>query len=139
MESKQFGTRILVRLDPGDEVVASVMRACEEYGVKLGMVSGIGAVGRAVIGLFRTDTKVYIKSELKGAFEIVSLLGNVSTMDGKTYLHLHANLADEKHQCFGGHLNEADVSATAEIWIDAVEGGIDRYFDEKIGLNLIKF
>lgn len=139
MESKQFGSRILVRLNPGDELVGSVQQVCEKYGVKLGSVAGIGAVNRAVIGLFRTDTKVYRKSELKGAFEIVSLLGNVSTMDGKTYLHLHANLADEKHQCFGGHLNEADVSATAEIWIDMADGEVDRYLDEKIGLNLIKF
>ncbi|MGE4293076.1 MAG: PPC domain-containing DNA-binding protein, partial [Desulfovibrio sp.] len=139
MESKRFGSRILVRLDPGEEQVASVQNICEEHGVKLGSVAGLGAVDRAVIGLFRTDTKVYIKTELKDAFEIVSLLGNVSTMDGKTYLHLHATLADEAHNCFGGHLNEADISATAEIWIDVVDGEIDRAFSEKIGLNLIKF
>lgn len=139
MESKRFGNRILIRLTPGDEVIGSVMAVCRKEAVKLGTVSGIGAVNRAVIGLFRTDTKEYVKSELRREFEITALIGNVSTMDGETYLHLHATLADEKHQAFGGHLNEADVSATAEIVVDVMEGEVDRAFDANVGLNLIKF
>lgn len=139
MESKQFGTKLLIRLDPGDELVASIMTVCKEHDIRLGSISGIGAVNRAVVGLFRTGSKEYIKDELTGDFEITALMGNVSTMDGNTYLHLHATLADEAHNAFGGHLNEADVSATAEIWIDVVEGEIDRAFDTTIGLNLLKF
>ncbi|MDD4731582.1 MAG: DNA-binding protein [Desulfovibrio sp.] len=139
MESKRFGNRILIRLNPGDEVVGSVMAACREHDVRLGSISGIGAVDQAVIGLFRTNTKEYVKSELRREFEITALTGNVTTMNGELYLHLHATLADEEHRAFGGHLNEAHVSATAEIVVDVLDGEVDRYFDEKIGLNLIRF
>jgi hypothetical protein len=49
METRQFGKKIIVRLDPGDEVVASLMAVCLEYDVQLGTISGIGAVNRAVV------------------------------------------------------------------------------------------
>lgn len=139
MEYRRYGSRILVRLDPGDEVVVSIGAVCNAEKVRLGSVSGIGAVNRATIGLFKPDTKEYVSTTLEKPFEITALAGNVSEMDGKRYLHLHVTLADVEHNAFGGHLNQAVVSATAEIWIDATDGAVDRAFDETIGLNLLKF
>ena len=40
---------------------------------------------------------------------------------------------------FGGHLNRAEVSATCEMVIQIIQGQVDRYFDESIGLNLFRF
>lgn len=139
MEYKKYGSKVLVRLDPGEEVVAGIAAICEKENICLGVVSGIGAVGKATIGLFTPDTKEYHSSTLEEAFEITALVGNVSMMDGKFYQHLHITLADINHNAFGGHLNEAIVSATAEIWIDIVKGDIDREFSETVGLNLLKF
>lgn len=139
MEYVRYGSKILVRLDPGEEVVTGVAAVCEKENVRLGAVSGIGAVNKAVVGLFKPDTKEYVSDTLEKPFEITALTGNISEMDNKLYLHLHITLADVEHNCFGGHLNEAIVSATAEIWIDVVKGGIDRKFNETIGLNLLKF
>lgn len=139
MEFKRYGSKILVRLDPGEEVVASLAEVCTQQEVRLGVVGGIGAVDRAVVGLFDPVTREYLSTTLEKPFEITNLTGNVSEMDGKLYLHLHATLADREHDCFGGHLNEARVSATAEIWIDVVEGTVDREFSPTVGLNLLKF
>ncbi len=139
MEYKRYGSKILLRLDPGEELVAGVAAVCEKEGVRLGVVSGIGAVDRAKVGLFVPTTKEYKSTVLEKPFEITCLAGNVSEMDGTLYLHLHATLADVDHNAFGGHLNEARISATAEIWIDAVEGTVDRAFSDTVGLNLLKF
>ena len=139
MEYTRYGSRILVRLDPGDEIVSGVAEACRAENVRLGSVSGIGAVNKATVGLFKPDSKEYFSTTLNKPFEITALTGNVSTMDGELYLHLHITLADIDHNAFGGHLNEAVVSATAEIWIDAIEGEVDRAFSQDVGLNLLKF
>jgi hypothetical protein len=139
MESKKFGNSVVVRVDKGEEIIESLKKACEEHKVKLGFVTGIGATNNAKIGLFDPETKEYHSTELKENFEIAPLCGNISTMDGKTYLHIHANLCNREHKSFGGHLNSAIVSATFEAVIQVVEGEIGRAFDQEIGLNLIKF
>lgn len=139
MEYRKFGDKYVIRMDKGEEIVNTLMNFCKEQGIKLGKVSAIGAVNKATIGLFKTSEKKYYSSELTGDFEITGLNGNIFTMKGETYLHLHISIADEKHNVYGGHLNSAVVSATCEMIVDVIDGEIDREFSEEIGLNLIKF
>jgi len=139
MQSKKFGNNVVVRIDKGEEIVASLKKACEKHGVKLGVVAGIGATNNVTVGLFDPEKKEYHSKELLENFEICPLAGNVSTMKGKTYLHLHINLCNSGHESFGGHLNKAVVSATFEAVIQVIKGELDRSFSEEIGLNLFKF
>lgn len=139
MEYRRFESKLIVRLDPGDEVLASLAEVCSKEDVALGIVSGIGAVNKVRVGLFNPLTKEYFASTLERDFEITALIGSVSRMNGEVYLHLHATLADIEHKAFGGHLNAATVSATAEIWIDVVKGAVDRSLSQSVGLNLLKF
>lgn len=139
MDYRKFGSKLLIRLAPGEELVASLTEICKKEQIALASVSGIGAVNRVTVGLFRTKEKKYISDELRDDFEITALAGNVSTMNGETYLHLHITVANAEHKTFGGHLNEAHVSATAEIVLDILDGEIDRFHSDEIGLNLLKF
>ena len=107
--------------------------------IRLGSVTGIGAVDRAVIGLFETAKKKYHSREITGDMEITSLVGNISSQDGEVYLHLHITLADSSLRAVGGHLNKAVISATGEIIIDTMEGQVDRKFCAEVGLNLLEF
>lgn len=137
MEYKRFENKYVIRLEKGEDVVESVRTVCKENNIKLGTVSGIGAVNKAVIGLFETGTKEYHSRELSGDMEITCLTGNVSEMDGEVYLHLHVTLADSSYRAFGGHLSSAVISATGEVVIDVIPGKAGRKFDDKIGLNLL--
>ena len=60
-------------------------------------------------------------------------------MDNKFYCHLHMSVGNEKGEVFGGHLNKAIISATCEMVITIISGIVDRYYDEEVGLNLLKF
>ncbi len=139
MEGRKFGSKYVLRIDKGEEVIKCIQEFCKEQGIKLGIISGIGAADRVTVGLFEVSTKEYHSQELVGEYEMTSLMGSVTTKEGEVYLHIHANISDAKYQTFGGHLNSAYVSATAEIIIDAFDGEVERRFDEEIGLNLIKF
>ncbi len=107
--------------------------------LKLGSVSGIGAVNKVVIGFFDHEKKEYFQEELNQKFEILSVNGNVSTMKGGAYIHLHITLSDSESKALGGHLNSAVVSSTCEIIVEKIDGSVDRELSEEIGLNLIKF
>jgi predicted DNA-binding protein with PD1-like motif len=139
MEYRKFGNKYVMRIDKGEEIVETLKKFCEDEQITLGWVKGIGAVNKATVGLFETESKKYHSTQLEGDHEITSLMGNISTMDGEVYLHLHINLSDGKYNTHGGHLTSAVISGTGEIVVEVIEGSVDRQFSEEIGLNLYKF
>ena len=139
MEYQRFGNKIIARIDKGEEIIESVQKIAEKEQIKLADVQALGAVGQFTVGVFKTDEKQYLSNDFTGSFEIVSLSGTVNTMNDKFYCHLHMSAGNDKGEVFGGHLNQAVVSATCEMVITLIEGRVDRYFDEKVGLNLFRF
>ena len=107
--------------------------------IKLASVQALGAVGEFTVGVFHTAEKQYHANSFAGDFEIVSLTGTINTMDGAFYTHLHMSAGNEKGEVFGGHLNRAVISATCEMVITVIDGRVDRFHSEEIGLNLFQF
>jgi len=139
MEYRRFGNTIVARIDRGEEILAAVREIAGAEHIQLASVSALGATNDFTVGVYNVDEKQYHANDFKGNFEIVSLTGTVSTMDGRFYAHLHMSAGDEKGQVFGGHLNRAVVSAVCEMVITVIDGVVDRRFSEEIGLNLFRF
>jgi len=139
MDYRRFGDTIVVRIDRGEEILAKMKEMALKENIKLASVTALGAVGDFTVGVFHVDEKKYEANHFTGEFEIVSLTGTISTMKGEYYAHLHMSAGDEKGHVFGGHLNEAIVSATCEMVVQVMNGQVDRVFDESVGLNLFKF
>ena len=139
MEYKKFGDSYMIRLDIGDEVVASLKTFCRENSVKLGAIMGFGTTTHTQIGLLETGTKEYHPQVYSGDMEITSLSGTISRMDGEPYLHIHATLALPSHEVVGGHLDFAEISAVAEIVVTTLDGTAGREYSETAGVNLLTF
>lgn len=139
MDYRVFGQTIVARIDRGEEILEQLRAISERESVRLASVSALGAVGDFTVGVFHPAEKRYHANHFSGDFEIVSLTGTVSTMDGAFYAHLHMSAGNERGEVFGGHLNAAVVSATCELVIQVIDGQVDRQFDEEIGLNLFRF
>ena len=137
MEYKTFDNRVIFRLDPGEELVETIKDLCELLDIRLGIVTGLGATNEVTIGLYEVKTKTYHQKTLKGDHEIAPLYGNITTMNGEVYLHLHINICDSTHQSFCGHLNKAVISVTFEGVIEVIEGVVERVKEEKTGLNIL--
>lgn len=138
-EFKKFDNKYVIRLNKGAEIVSALKDFCSENGIKLGTVEGIGAINSVTFGFFNPHTKNYQEKTFTGSREITSLLGNITTKNGETYLHLHMNTAGEDYNTIGGHLVNATISLTGEIFITPVNGTVEREFCETTGLNLFKF
>ena len=139
MEYKRFGSRIVVRIDKGEEILTSIKELALKERIKLASIEGLGAVNDITVGVFDTKEKKFKPNYFQGDLEIVSLTGSINTMNQEFYSHLHMAVADASGNVFGGHLTKAVVSATCEMFVDVIDGVLDRYFDSDTGLNLFKF
>lgn len=139
MDYKKFNSTIMARIDKGEEIISKVMEICEKENIKLANINALGAVDEIVIGLFDTGEKKYYSEKFTGDFEIVSLTGSITTKNGELYNHLHISVGDREYNVRGGHLNSAVVSATCELFINIINGMVEREFNDEVGLNLLKF
>lgn len=137
MEFKQTNEFYVLRLEHGEDIVKSLMEFAEMEEIKLGSISGIGAVEQMDVGLYDPSDKTYHLNSFVGDFEMANLTGNLTTFNGDPYVHVHATFADSRGKTIGGHLNRAIISATAEIFIITSNTVVDRNFSEEIGLNLL--
>ena len=139
MDYRRFGKTIIARIDRGEEVLTQLKNIALKEEIKLASVRALGATDDFTVGVFKVDEKKYYANHFTGDFEIVSLTGTISTMNGEYYAHLHMSAGDEQDRVFGGHLNEAIISATCEMVIEVIDGQVDRVRDESVGLNLFHF
>lgn len=138
MKYQRFEQTIIVRMDKGEDIVEQVKNVALKEKIKLASISALGAINEFTVGVFKTKEKKYYANEFKGDFEIVSLTGTINTMNDEYYSHMHLSAGNDQGQVFGRHLNKAIVSATCEMVIQIINGEVDRYFDEEVGLNLLK-
>ena len=140
MEYRRFHDTYVIRMDRGEEIISTLTEFCRKESVKLGSVEALGASDHVVVGLYDVGTREYHKATFDEPMEITSLLGNISTKDGETYLHLHINLCREDMSVIGGHLNECRISATCEMFVRKISGTVERKHDTAVtGLNLYEF
>jgi uncharacterized protein len=129
-----LGASYVVRLDAGEKIVETLKALCERDAIGGGFFQGLGAVSDAEIGHFDPGTNEYGWVRLSGPYEIVSLYGNITTVDGKPFIHAHIALGDNTFAVRGGHLKEAVVSVTCEITLTRFRDDIGRMKDGSSGL-----
>lgn len=140
MEYRKFSQGYVLRLDPGEEIVASLTRLVEQEQVQLGSVTAIGAANDVTIGIFSTQEKQYHARRYQEDYEISALVGNVTRKEGEPYLHLHITIGNPvTGEVHAGHLTSATISATLELFLQVWDGQVGREFSDQVGLNLFRF
>lgn len=138
MEWKKIEERYVLRIQRGEEIVGSITKLLHEQDIRAGTISGIGAASNVKLRYYSVEEQKYHSMSFEGAFEIATLTGNISVVDGKSWPHLHIVLTDTDYKAFGGHLESAVVGVTCEVILEPFEAEIDRTFDKETGLKLWK-
>ena len=145
MDYRKFGESYYVRMDRGDEIIASLLGLCEREGVRSATFSGIGGCKTAEIQVFDPARGVFEGEPIEGVLELVSIMGNIIQKDdGSPSWHAHALFAsqDAEGNCriTAGHLKSAVVLYTAEIELRPVVGGtIGARLDPETGTSFWDF
>ena len=136
MKYKLIDNTYVVRLEVGDEIITSLTSLCKAENIQAATVQGLGAVDNVTVGYYSTAENRYLTKTFNKQFEMIALNGNISVKDDEPYLHLHIALSDENYMFFGGHLNSAVISITAEIFVTKIDGIIGRRVNEETKLNI---
>jgi len=137
MKHKKIRSMYFVRIDNGEKIMESLRNFLEKENIRCGFFTGIGAISHCTTKFYSQEKKEYIESNFHGEYEITSLTGNISTLDGKPFIHAHIAFFDSDMKSFGGHLDEAVVGATCEIFLKDAESEIKRKMDKGLRLNLM--
>jgi len=126
MKSQRTRYGWVVRLDSGEEIVGSLTAWALTQGVQGGAISGIGSVGETELGFFWRETGAYERRTFTGEHEILSLLGNLSLLDGKPFPHCHLVISGPDFVAHGGHLFRGVVTVTCEVQVVTSDSPIVR-------------
>tara|TARA_Y100000310_G_scaffold262781_1_gene272579 strand:- start:3771 stop:4190 length:420 start_codon:yes stop_codon:yes gene_type:complete len=137
MKSTKSDKTFIIRLEKEDKIIESLTTFCKDNNIKAGYFTGLGACESALLAHYSLETKKYSEKNLKEPLEIIHLNGNISEMNNEPYLHVHIAVSNDKMQVFGGHLKEAVIGPTCEIFLTPLEKTLNRKPDEEIGLNLL--
>lgn len=140
MEYRRVDNTIILRVQRGEEITEAIKSVALKENVKTASVQGIGACDYVVTGIYEVDNAQYYKTVHDEDLELSSLLGNISVMDGEYYAHFHATFGNREGNAYAGHLYEARVSGTGEIFITVLDTVLERTADTgETGLNLFDF
>lgn len=133
MKYTVFGMTYVVRLDPGEDIKESLASLCLRDEIGFGWFSGIGSVARAEVGFYSETGRAYEMRPVEGPLEIVSLLGNVTRVDGRPFIHAHISLAGPDPAVVGGHLGDSAVGTSCEITLTRVQDAVRRKKNPETG------
>jgi len=129
------GTYVL-NVARGEEVVSTLKTFLQEKNIRAAHITGLGAADEMNIAYYNLAKKEFERHAISEEVEILSLVGNVGTLQNETIIHMHGVFGKRDLSVFGGHIFSIRVSGACELHITTLEGEIKRAYDEETGLNL---
>jgi predicted DNA-binding protein with PD1-like motif len=121
----------------GDEAFSGIMEFAKKYHVASGHFTAIGALSRATLGWFDLQEKMYRKIPINEQIEVLSMIGDFALYQGKPALHTHMTVGHRDGRTSGGHVIEAVVSPTLEVFVTVEPAPLKKEYDPETGLTLI--
>lgn len=114
------GERIFLRIDPDEPLVESLIHLSTSLNLNsAAIISGVGMLNAVKLGFFEVELDDYKTTELKGVYDLDSIIGNIVNRDGVPAAHVHVIFNDPSHKTYSGHLIEAYCHITMEIFLMA--------------------
>lgn len=146
------GRLIAASLRPGEQLTGRIEEVCRENGVQTAVIaSAIGTISEVYLRNPRDITTLPIRQEhefaddidtvvLQRSMEILSVQGNVTTLDGELWAHCHGLFSEAGGNVRGGHIFRATIWSQGEIFIqELLDVFIDREHDPVVtGLPQIR-
>ncbi|MGH7476693.1 MAG: PPC domain-containing DNA-binding protein [Longimicrobiales bacterium] len=124
-------------LETGDRFEETLLRFARATAAPAASFFGLGALERAELAYFEPRTRRYEPLPVEEQVEVVSLVGNIARLDGEPKVHAHCVLGRRDGSAIAGHLHDASVRPTLELFVTVYMEELRREQDEASGLPLI--
>jgi uncharacterized protein len=135
---KKIDKGYVLKFENGEKLTYTLLEFIKEEKILSGCYYGIGAVTNVEIGYYHLDKKSYQKKLLDENYEVISLIGNITQVDQKNFSHAHINLSDKNFNCIAGHLFEATVSPSIELFLNIFSSPLYRIDDSEFGFKTLQ-
>ena len=120
----------------GDEIMSGLTDWVRREKIPGAHLSALGAFSSAKFAWFDKDKRAYRDIPVNEQVECVSLIGDVGLVNGHPALHVHGCVAREDGSIRGGHLLEATVFPTLELFLTESQVPLAKKLDPSTDLEL---
>jgi len=121
----------------GDEALSGLTDFAIEHKIEDAYFTGIGAINGATLAWLDPTKQIYHRIPVSEQAEVLSLVGDVSSFNGKPFVHMHAVLGKSNGSPIGGHVFELNVNPTLEILMTVNTVPLRRRPDPESGMKVI--
>lgn len=126
-----------VIFDKGEEVMAGLQDFAGKNNLGGSHLTAIGGFSDMTLGYFDREKKEYKKIPLDMQVEVLSLVGDITSEEGKPRVHTHVVVGLSDGTTRGGHVLHAHVWPTLEVIVVESPRHLQRKTDPETGLALI--
>ena len=120
----------------GDEVLSGINDFAKQHKVALAHFTAIGALKGATTAWFDPERRMYKLNPINEQVELTSLIGDIGLYKGSPAVHSHMTIGLRDGTTRGGHLIEAHVYPTVELFIMVFPTPLEKTLDPETDLKL---
>ena len=120
----------------GDEVISGLTEFAEREKIQAAHLSAIGGFQHALFGWFDEEQKAFRNIPVDRQVEVCSLMGDIGIADAKPQIHIHGVVGSPTGDTKGGHLLEAYVGPTLELFVTTWPDALIKKHEAATGLSL---
>jgi predicted DNA-binding protein with PD1-like motif len=124
-------------LAKGDEVMSGLTDFARQNKVSSASFTAIGAFSHATVAWFDDARKEFRLIPIKQQVELVSMIGDIALVNDQPAVHTHVALASSDGTVRGGHVINAFVFPTLELFMTVYPTALHKQLDDATGLKLI--
>lgn len=138
LDRRKDGADYVLIFETGDTLMDPLERFAGDLDVRAGTILALGAFQNATLAYFAWESKEYEELIVDEQVEVVSLTGNIGREETDVRLHIHAVLGRRDGSVIGGHMMDAVVRPTLELFVRTYPTTLARVLDQESGLALIR-
>ena len=126
-----------ISLAKGDEVMSGLTDFARQTKVTSASFTAIGAFSHATVAWFDDSKKEFKLNPINEQVELTSMIGNIALVNGQPAVHTHVSVASSDGTVRGGHVINAFVFPTLELFMTVYPTTLHKERDAATGLMLI--